>query len=610
MKGIESTVLTFLLNSLWQAPLAAAVTAVACRLMRSGPARHRHAVCVAGLVLALVLPLVSMRQWSAPAETVAVATPALMDGASAVTASHAAAATPAAVHRSRTVALPALAASLALWALGIFLALRIARLAWAGVKTLRICRGATARPLHGETWERCARAFGVSGAELRWSPDISGPVTAGRMVLLPDSMAEAPEAVLATAMGHEMAHLARHDFALNLLYELLYLPISFQPAAAWLRREIDRTRELACDELVTERLLPARSYARSMMTIAATMAGLARPGYTLGVFDGDILEERVKRLLTRPRANLKRARLLLAAGLGSLAACLVIASGLAISARAQTPAQLEMQKGAERYNSRDFAGAVEHFQAAVASDPNNSNARLHLANALLRQVKDPRNAGPAIEQAKQQYEEVLARDPYNEAAISGLAAFGGPEEAARWHDAMLKAIQHDASNPNAYYVVGVMDWNLVYPAIHAAQQAAGMPQDAYFIPDAGVRKQLRDRWMPTIEEGFRMLQIAIDRDPHSDASMAYMNLVFRAHAAIAESPEESAKDVTQADLWVGKAIAEMRAKKAQQHAPGPIDPNAPPPTPTLAIPAPPPPPPPPPPGTAPHAPNPQERGQR
>ncbi len=30
--------LTFLLNSLWQIPLAAAVAAVACRVMRHGPA--------------------------------------------------------------------------------------------------------------------------------------------------------------------------------------------------------------------------------------------------------------------------------------------------------------------------------------------------------------------------------------------------------------------------------------------------------------------------------------------------------------------------------------------------------------------------------------------
>jgi len=39
-----SYLLTFLLNSLWQIPRIAAVAALACRLMRNGPAGHRHAV--------------------------------------------------------------------------------------------------------------------------------------------------------------------------------------------------------------------------------------------------------------------------------------------------------------------------------------------------------------------------------------------------------------------------------------------------------------------------------------------------------------------------------------------------------------------------------------
>ena len=600
MKTVEDIALTFLLNSLWQAPLAAAVVALVCRLMRNGPARHRHAVCVAGLVLALLLPVASVRPRQSSAEAVPVSVPLMLETphartSVAYTADPAAKAAPA-----RAVTLPAVAASAAFWLLALFLLLRLGRLAFSAVKTARICRGATGRPLHADLASRCADALGVRHAGVRWSAGITGPVTAGRLVVLPEDMAEAPEQVLVTAIGHEMAHIARHDFAWNLAYELVYLPLSFHPAAFWLLREIDRTRELACDELVTARLLEPRSYAQSMMTIAATMAGLAQPGYTLGVFDGDILEERIKRLLARPAANLKRARLLLAAGLASLVACLIMASGLAISARAQTPAQSEIRAGVDAVNAGNFDSAIQHFRNAIQADPNNVNARLHLANAMFRQVKDPKEAQAAIDSTKQIYEEVLARDPYNSAAISALAAYGGPKDAAKWHEVLLKMIQHDASNANSYYAAGALDWQIVYPAIHAAQQAAGMPVEAYFIPDATVRKQLRDQYGATIEEGFRMLQIALGRDPHSDRSMAYLNLLFRAKAAIEDNQADSVKDVAQADQWVGKAIAQMRASKGQPTAP--LDPDSPPPTPTIAIPLPPPPPP----GTPPRAPNPQE----
>ncbi len=606
MKTVEEVTLTFLLNALWQAPLAAAVVALVCRLMRNGPARHRHAVCVAGLVLALALPVASIRpRKSVQAVPVSVPlTGETLHGRTSVAYTARAAGEQAAPDRS--VTLPAIASSAVLWMFGLFLAIRLGRLAWALVKTPRISRLArVSSPLldgRGSVWSACAAALDVRGAELRWSSSVSGPVTAGRLVILPEGMAGAPEDVLATAIGHEMAHIARHDFAWNIVYELVYLPLSFHPAAIWLRREIDRTRELACDELVTSRLIAPQSYAQAMMTIAATMAGLAQPGYTLGVFDGDILEERIQRLMARPAANLKRARLLLAAGLASLAACLVFASGLAISAHAQSPAQAEMRTGVEAYQAGHYGNAIQHFQNAVAADPNNVNGRLHLANAIIQQAKSDLTTVPAaIEQAKQQYQEVLARDPYNQAAISALAAYGGPQEASKWHDVLFKAIQHDASNANSYYALGALDWQMVYPAIHGAQQAAGMPVEAYFIPDAAVRKQLRDQYGPIIEEGFRMLQIALDRDPHSDRSMAYLNLLFRAKAAIEENQADSRKDVAQADLWVGKAIAQMKAAKGQP--PAALDPNNPPPTPTIAIPAPPPPPPP---GTAPRASNPQE----
>src|ERR1017187_1306135 len=162
-----------------------------------------------------------------------------------------------------------------------------------------------------------------------------------------------------------MAHIARRDFACNLLYELLYLPVSFHPAAWLIHREIERTREMACDEMVTHRLMAAGTYARSIMSIATAMMALPRPGYTLGVFDGDILEARIRRLIERPAANLKRARLLLATGLAALALCAVIASSLALTARAQGGAYGLMKQGEAAYNRGDYKAAAELFANAV-----------------------------------------------------------------------------------------------------------------------------------------------------------------------------------------------------------------------------------------------------
>jgi beta-lactamase regulating signal transducer with metallopeptidase domain len=218
---------------------------------------------------------------------------------------------PAAVSR-RTISFAQTTAAVLLGAYFLFVVFRLARLAWAFIRTVQIRRtahGAAVPELLKRVWIRCQEAYGLTGVELVFSTQVSGPVTAGQAIILPQSMlAEPSEDVLTTAIGHEMAHIARRDFACSLFYELLLLPVSFHPAAWLIHRGIERTREMACDELVTQRLIDAGVYARSIMSMASGMTVLPRPGYTLGVFDGDSLEERIRSLVERPAANLKRAR--------------------------------------------------------------------------------------------------------------------------------------------------------------------------------------------------------------------------------------------------------------------------------------------------------------
>ena len=305
METISRCLLTFLLNSLWQVPVAVAVAALACRAMRRAPASHRHAVWVAALAAAVLLPLASMR--TAPPTPAPQFAASLVDAAPSnsvarevVQPPH----TPAPVPVSRTVSLAATTVTILLGGYFLFVFYRLCRLGRAFFRTLQIRREARYIDIP-DTLDRvrvrCEDAFGLSGVGLLISRQVTGPVTAGRAIVLPESLLAEPSVdVLTTAIGHEMAHIARRDFACNLLYEVLQLPIGFHPAAWLIHREIERTREMACDELVTERLMDAGIYARSILSIATGMMTLPRPGYTLGVFDGDILEERIRRLVERP----------------------------------------------------------------------------------------------------------------------------------------------------------------------------------------------------------------------------------------------------------------------------------------------------------------------
>jgi beta-lactamase regulating signal transducer with metallopeptidase domain len=581
METIDRHLLTFLINAVWQIPVAAGVAAAACRLMRNAPARYRHAVCVAGLVAAAMLPIAGVRR-SAPERATFAVPQQLEVAANGVPG---AATLPSEPLPARSVPVSRTAANAAAWVFGLFVAFRLGSLARAGWKTIRICRDASPNAQACPVWERCLRAFGLRRAELRWSRRIAGPVTAGQIVILPESMAEQPEEILTTAMAHETAHVARRDFASNLLCELIALPISFHPATAWLKREIGRTRELACDELVTARLLAPDVYARSIVSIAASISGLPRAGYTLGVLDGDILEERIRRLMDRPVANLRRARLMLAAGLATLAVCVAIASGLAIPARAQSPAQQEMRAAAEAYNGGRFDEAINRFEKAVALDPSDLNARLFLGNTYLRQRLG--------EKAGEQYREVLKRDPENTTAAFAIVTLNGAKRRDESRALMMAVVKADPKNKDAYYSLGVLAWANAYPVVTRSNgPGVHIPQQ---IADPAQRAKVRAETLPSIEEGFRMLQIALAIDPEWSAPMTYLNLLARLKAAIVDDLAESAKLIAQADEWAGKAIQARRTRPAQDKAADRIDVDGPAPTPIPSVLPPPPPPPPPPP---------------
>jgi len=196
---------------------------------------------------------------------------------------------------------------------------------------------------------------------------------------------------------------------------------------------------------------------------------------------------------------------------------------------------------------------------------------------------------------------VLARDPRNRQALRGMIAVAmDTKQFGEAHDWVLKLIELDPKDKTAYYTAGVLDWALVYPEYLRAKQAAGGKIEEYFIPDANARKSLRDQYLPRIEDGFRALQIALGLDPQYADAMAYLNLLYRLKAGMAESAGEAAGLIAKADDWVGKALAAKRAQgPGERPTLGQLDVDGPPPGPAspdsfVAKPPPPPPPPPPP----------------
>jgi tetratricopeptide (TPR) repeat protein len=238
-----------------------------------------------------------------------------------------------------------------------------------------------------------------------------------------------------------------------------------------------------------------------------------------------------------------------------------------------------LNKGVAAYKSARYQEAIDNFKTAIALDPTNPNARLYLATAYMTQwipgAESPENQALADE-AKREFLEVLSRDPIDRVALASLASLAynqsgslqGDEKLAKLDEARewnLKLIQADPANKEAYYSLGVIAWSKWYPALGRARAELGMkPEDPGPIKDKKVRAELKEKYSGIIEEGIQNLNKALEVDPEYDDSMAYLNLLIRERADLAETADEYKQQVQVADEWVQKALDTKKKKAARQ----------------------------------------------
>ncbi len=114
------------------------------------------------------------------------------------------------------------------------------------------------------------------------------------MILLPVSLvANLPATQLEAILAHELTHVRRHDFAVNLLQTLFETLFFFHPAVWWLSHRIRVEREHCCDDLVVALFNNRVEYGRALLAIEEQRG--QKTVLALRVNDGSLLA-RVRRI--------------------------------------------------------------------------------------------------------------------------------------------------------------------------------------------------------------------------------------------------------------------------------------------------------------------------
>jgi beta-lactamase regulating signal transducer with metallopeptidase domain len=164
-------------------------------------------------------------------------------------------------------------------------------------------RGARPVPrLWRETASEIARKLSVSSpVKVLESSLVSVPTAVGWLrpaILLPASAftgltPQQLEAVLA----HELAHVRRHDYLVNVLQTGVETLLFYHPAVWWVSRQIRAEREHVCDDMAVRVTGDAMTYARALTRIERLRTTAPRLAMAA---DGGSLRSRVSRLVEGP----------------------------------------------------------------------------------------------------------------------------------------------------------------------------------------------------------------------------------------------------------------------------------------------------------------------
>jgi beta-lactamase regulating signal transducer with metallopeptidase domain len=322
---------------LWQGAAVALAVGALLACMKRRPARERYALACLGLLGMTVLPVGSF--WVALAGAASEA-PRVLAAAPAEVL-EAAPATGAAL---RLEALrPWL---LSAWLCGVLLLSLRTVLAWRQAQGLS--QQGTREPGADalRALARVMKRLRVSRpVRLLESVAVEGPVVVGLwrpLVLVPAStLAGLPPAQLEAVLAHELAHIRRHDYLVNLLQTLVETVLFYHPAVWWLSARIREEREHCADDLAVESCGDALLYARALAQLEQFRAALPAP--VLAATGGSVLG-RIRRLLAVPEAGAPRRPWRLAGGLA--AAALAVVLGASQQAQA-TPPPAPVAKSAE-----------------------------------------------------------------------------------------------------------------------------------------------------------------------------------------------------------------------------------------------------------------------
>ena len=302
-----------LIEFVWQGAAIGLATALVLFFLRTASAPLRYIVACAGLAAMTLAPLVTaagyLREERNPAHvraTVGMASPETLAIPDDPTLSVAAGLEPRLLFRSWVE--PRLPLVMVVWCSGVLLMSAHLLGGWLRVRRIR----GSATLLERSRWpERVAAMAGrfrvTRRVRLLVSSVVDVPAVIGCVrpaILVPASaLSGLSPLYLEAILLHELAHVRRGDYLVNVGQCVVEVLLFYHPAVWWVSNQIRREREHCCDDIAASLCADQVTYARALTSLEELR--IAMPRLAVGAAGGDLLA-RIRRLVEPDRVSSPR----------------------------------------------------------------------------------------------------------------------------------------------------------------------------------------------------------------------------------------------------------------------------------------------------------------
>jgi len=435
-----------LVHFFWEGALIALVLAAVVAVCRSAQARY-GAACLA--MLAMLAAFCVTLAVSVPAEQAVRLPRPVANGAVPGDGSGMAgleASTLSRVEKALPWAVP-------FWMAGALL-MGLYRLAgWMAAQRMRRAGVCAAPPWWQERFGQLARRLGVSKpVALLESSLAEVPVVIGYLrpvILVPAGLvAGLPAEQFEAILLHELAHIRRFDYLVNLVQTLVEGLLFYHPAVWWVSALIRTERENCCDDVVVEVQGDARGYAAALVTLEERRCARYEPALAA---TGGKLMNRIRRLLNQPEPPRAAAPLLFSV---ALLLCLPFFFTAAQQPKSETQAKRETPY--QKWLNEDVVYIITNRERAAFQGLATDEEREHFIEQFWLR-RDPTPGTPENEFKQEHYRRIAYANEHFSTGIPGWKTdrgriyiiYGPPDEIdnhpdmQRWQYRLIEGIGKD-----------------------------------------------------------------------------------------------------------------------------------------------------------------------